>query len=322
MLREREIMQVPFGDRPAVVHVNARELGITTKPMIVDLYRAMSEHAALLPFYAVCDASASMRDGTRIDALNAAIASTCDAIALNPVIADRVRFGIVGFSGEADVELPLCDVALLDALPQLVPRGLTAYGAAFTLLRRTIENDVAQLVADGFRVFRPAVFFLTDGRPTDAAPEWRSALAALLDRDFPHRPNIVAFGFGDADPRLLGEIATVAAYAAADALTAAAAIASFGTLLVESVVASGTAGGFRLPDRRPGRAARAGRGGPAVRPGRARRWLGPRTPLARGGRRHRRGARGSDGGRGVQALPRPRGGRRRACCGAFVAAGA
>ena len=32
-------MQLPFGDRPAVVHVNARELGVTTKPLLVDLFR-------------------------------------------------------------------------------------------------------------------------------------------------------------------------------------------------------------------------------------------------------------------------------------------
>lgn len=211
----------------------------------------MSARATLLPFYAVCDTSASMRDGTRIDALNHAIATTCDAIALNPVIADRVRFGIVAFAGDAEVALPLCDVALLDILPVLVPRGLTEYGRAFALLRRTIEHDVAQLVADGFRVFRPAVFFLTDGRPTDAGATWRAALGELLDGDFPHRPNVVAFGFGDAEPKLLAEIATVAAYSAADALTASSAIASFGSLLVESVVASGTTGGFRLPDDAP-----------------------------------------------------------------------
>jgi type IV secretory pathway TraG/TraD family ATPase VirD4 len=39
VLREREISQIPFGTRPAVVHVQARELGVTTKPMLVDLYR-------------------------------------------------------------------------------------------------------------------------------------------------------------------------------------------------------------------------------------------------------------------------------------------
>ena len=33
----------------------------------------MSAHAALLPFYALCDVSASMRDGARIDALNDAV---------------------------------------------------------------------------------------------------------------------------------------------------------------------------------------------------------------------------------------------------------
>jgi Type IV secretory system Conjugative DNA transfer len=39
VLREREIAQIPFGDRPAVVHIQARELGVTTKPLLVDLFR-------------------------------------------------------------------------------------------------------------------------------------------------------------------------------------------------------------------------------------------------------------------------------------------
>lgn len=212
----------------------------------------MSARAALLPFYALCDVSASMRDGARIDALNDAVGATCDAAAMNPVVADRIRFGVVTFSAEAEVALPLCDLGLLDGVPALVARGLTSYAAGFSFLRGTIEADVAQLVADGFRVFRPAVFFLTDGRPTDPGHAWRTALARLVDPGFPHRPNIVAFGFGDADRAVLAEVGTVASYVASDAVTAAAAIASFGGLLVESVVASGTAGKFRLPDDAPG----------------------------------------------------------------------
>jgi type IV secretory pathway TraG/TraD family ATPase VirD4 len=39
VLREREIMQPPFGGRPAVVHVNAQELGVTGKPLLVDMQR-------------------------------------------------------------------------------------------------------------------------------------------------------------------------------------------------------------------------------------------------------------------------------------------
>lgn len=207
----------------------------------------MTARAVLLPFYALCDVSASMREGARIDALNQAVLTTCDATALNPVVADRIRLGVIAFAADAEVVLPLCDVGLLDGVPRLEPRGLTSYGAAFALLRATIEADVAQMAADGYRVFRPAVFFLTDGRPTDPAASWRGALARLLDADFPHRPNIVAFGFGDADAATLTQVATIASYTAADAVTAAAAIASFGGLLVESVVESGAAGRFRLP---------------------------------------------------------------------------
>ena len=207
--------------------------------------------ATLLPFYTLCDVSASMREGQRIEALNEAIVATCDAAAMHPVVADRVRLGIIAFAGRADVVLPLSDLGLLEDLPHLQARDLTSYAAAFRLLRRTIEADAAQLVADGYRVFRPAVFFLTDGHPTDAPAEWRDALTAVLDEDFPHRPNVIAFGFGDADDTILAEVATVVAYRASDAISASEAIASFGTLLVESVVGSGAAGYLRLPELPP-----------------------------------------------------------------------
>ncbi|MDQ3777781.1 MAG: VWA domain-containing protein [Actinomycetota bacterium] len=211
----------------------------------------MSGQGTLLPFYAICDVSASMRESERVDALNEAVAATCDAVAINPVVADRIRLSIISFSTEAEVDLPLCDLGMLDRIPRLRPRGLTSYAAAFRRLRTVIEDDVAQLVADGYRVFRPAAFFLTDGRPTDRNADWRAAHADLVDADFPHRPNVVSFGLGDADHAVLTEVATVASYAASDAVTAATAIASFGTLLVESVVASGAAGHFRLPAELP-----------------------------------------------------------------------
>ncbi|MDX6720556.1 MAG: hypothetical protein QOJ63_2810 [Solirubrobacteraceae bacterium] len=40
VLREREIMQPPVGERAALIHVKAQELGITTKPLLVDMHRA------------------------------------------------------------------------------------------------------------------------------------------------------------------------------------------------------------------------------------------------------------------------------------------
>ncbi len=39
VLREREIMQPPFAGRSAVIHIKAAELGITAKPLLVDMQR-------------------------------------------------------------------------------------------------------------------------------------------------------------------------------------------------------------------------------------------------------------------------------------------
>jgi type IV secretory pathway TraG/TraD family ATPase VirD4 len=39
VLREREIMQPPVGGRPAVIHVKAPELGVTAKPLLVEMQR-------------------------------------------------------------------------------------------------------------------------------------------------------------------------------------------------------------------------------------------------------------------------------------------
>lgn len=39
VLREREIMQPPFAGRPAVVHVKAGDIGVTGKPLLVNMHR-------------------------------------------------------------------------------------------------------------------------------------------------------------------------------------------------------------------------------------------------------------------------------------------
>jgi type IV secretory pathway TraG/TraD family ATPase VirD4 len=42
VLREREIMQPPVGERAALLHVKAAELGITPKPLLVEMHREMT----------------------------------------------------------------------------------------------------------------------------------------------------------------------------------------------------------------------------------------------------------------------------------------
>ncbi|WP_440065571.1 vWA domain-containing protein [Streptosporangium sp. OZ121] len=195
----------------------------------------MSEQ--VLPFYLVCDESGSM-GGDPIDAINRELANLYNEIASNPVVADKVRLGIIGFHTTADVILPLTDLNEVRSIPELTAQGVTNYGAAFSLLRDTIEQDIKELKQAGHVPFRPTVFFLTDGLPTD---DWHAEHRRLTDPGFSARPTILAFGFGDAEPATLREVMTFRAFIADDGATPDKALREFAKQLLKSVVNSAIA---------------------------------------------------------------------------------
>ncbi len=170
----------------------------------------MSEDKAkLLPFYLVIDMSYSM-EGENLAAANDIMPELVDALAQNPIISDKVRFGLVDFADDAQVQVPLCDLLDPDlVLPGLMTRGGTSFAAAFRMMRKQIEHDVIQLKGDNYSVHRPAMFLLSDGAPTDDEGEWRAAFQELTQFDkqsgtgFPMYPNVIPFGVANADPRTM-----------------------------------------------------------------------------------------------------------------------
>jgi len=209
----------------------------------------------ILPFYLVCDESGSMR-GKPLQAINASLPDIHVEIGSNPVVADKTRFCIIGFSGTARMVLPLSDLSAIPSMPTLGYRtGGTGYGAAFTMLYDTIADDVRQLKANGDQVYRPAVFFLSDGQPND---DWSAAYQRLTDQNWPLHPNILAFGFGSVDAATLQQVATVRAYIANGSMGPDAALREFAMSLIQSIVNSGSkpaAGGaltLSVPDNVPG----------------------------------------------------------------------
>ena len=158
-----------------------------------------------LPFYLLCDVSASMTP--HIDTLNQSLLDFRDALAANPVLADKVQFGVIEFAEHAREVIELGDFSVADLEDcQLTASGGTSYGTALRTLRTTIEHDLAA-GADRYRYFRPAVFFLTDGEPTD--DNWEAAFHDLTYFDEPSGqgfrsyPLFVPFGIGDADAHTL-----------------------------------------------------------------------------------------------------------------------
>jgi uncharacterized protein YegL len=194
----------------------------------------------VLPIYFVGDESHSMR-GDPIEALNQGLVDLRDEVAKHPLIGKKVRFGIITFADTAQTRLELSELREDLILPQLQTRGRgTSYASAFEALRQTLPADVALLKVNGYQVHRPAVFFLSDGQPTEKEERWRSALAQLRDASFRERPNILAFGVGDAEPGVIAQVANSPrhAFMMREGVSTAGAIAEFAASMLNSMVSS------------------------------------------------------------------------------------
>ena len=193
----------------------------------------------ILPFYIVCDESASMAYNGGIDAINEGLPDLHSAIAADPLVSDKSRIGLIAFSDDAEVVVPLARASDIEQMPGMMEKGATNYGAAFECLQTTIAQDVSLLRNDGYQVFRPAVFFITDGEPTDTG--WEAAHAALTDKSSnSNAPNIIAFGVDGSEPSTIGRVATIkgAAFIADRGINPGAALKEIMRSLTQSIVSS------------------------------------------------------------------------------------
>lgn len=194
----------------------------------------------VLPMYFVGDESHSMA-GDPIAAVNQGLVDLRDEVAKHPLIGKKVRFGIITFADTAETRLELSELSEDLVLPTLAPRGRgTSYASALEALRQTIPADVALLKGSGYQVHRPSVFFLSDGQPTDKSDKWRARLDELKDPGFRERPNVLAFGVGDAEPEVIRELASSPRYGfmMTSGASTAGAIAEFAASMLNSMVVS------------------------------------------------------------------------------------
>ena len=165
------------------------------------------EAAKTLPFYLVFDVSYSMH--TVMGEVNDALRQLKDAVTANPLLADIARVSVISFADDGQVDIPMCDISAENRIfagsQILKARGGTSYASAFRTLRAAIEHDVAMLKVGGERsVFRPTVFFVTDGAPTDPEREWQAEFGQLAN--FKQYPMLYPFGFGAVQEDTLREI--------------------------------------------------------------------------------------------------------------------
>ncbi|MFL6143236.1 MAG: vWA domain-containing protein [Labedaea sp.] len=164
----------------------------------------------VLPIYVVCDHSFSMLD--HIDTLNDSLLELHRACGRDPYVSARTLFCLIGFAESPEILLPLCKPDWLATIPGGgTARASSNFAPAFSFLREIITRDVAVLRRKTHDVYRPAVFFLSDGQPTDPMT-WPAAHARLVDPAWAAHPDIVALGVGEADPVTINRIGTFGAY--------------------------------------------------------------------------------------------------------------
>lgn len=154
-----------------------------------------------LPIYLLLDCSGSMV-GDPIEAVNEGLGMIYRQLMSDPQAVETVMLSVIRFAEAAEQD----DLTSLISFvpPTLSASGPTAMGSAFHILEESIRNDLSSDSGTAKGDYRPLVFLLTDGKPTD---EWRSEVNKLKALTGNRRPIIVALGCGgDVDPAMLREV--------------------------------------------------------------------------------------------------------------------
>ena len=120
-----------------------------------------------LPVYLLIDTSGSMK-GEPIEAVNTGLQTLVSSLRRDPQALETAHLSIITFDREARLVLPLTSVAELQ-LPALeTPEsGPTMTGAALELLCQRVDAEVRTQSADVKRDWKPLLFIMTDGAPSD-----------------------------------------------------------------------------------------------------------------------------------------------------------
>lgn len=171
-----------------------------------------SELYTVFPVFMLVDVSASMAGGS-IEAVNAAMPALKKEMLSNPSVGEIARVCVVTFSDVGRTVIPLCDLADAE-IPEIMIEGGTNFAAAFREVKSAITMGLHSL-PKGTPFYRPVVFFMSDGEH-QAKEQWDVALDDLKDKSWKFAPEIVCFGFNDAnrDTTALQRIATRFAFLA------------------------------------------------------------------------------------------------------------
>jgi uncharacterized protein YegL len=136
-----------------------------------------------LPVYILLDTSGSMR-GEPITAVNVALQAMLSSLRKDPYALETVHLCIITFDIAAREILPLTPLGHV-TLPEITvpPSGPTMMGEALAVLAAHVESNVIRNTEDRKGDWRPLLFIMTDGTPSDVLA-YRQIIPDILAAGF------------------------------------------------------------------------------------------------------------------------------------------
>ncbi len=130
-----------------------------------------------LPVYLLLDTSGSMA-GEPIEAVKNGVQIMISSLRGDPQAQETACISVITFDSVANQLIPLTDLGSFQ-MKDIQATGTTALGEGLKLLSNCIDREVTKTTPETKGDWKPLVFIMTDGMPTDS---WQNGLAEFKKR--------------------------------------------------------------------------------------------------------------------------------------------
>jgi uncharacterized protein YegL len=127
-----------------------------------------------LPVYLLLDVSGSM-SGEPIEAVKSGVQTLVSTLRQDPYALETAYLSVITFDDNARQLMPLTELSAFQT-PSISSSGTTSLGQALSVLSDCIESEVAKTTPEVKGDWKPLIFIMTDGIPTD---DWHRGLDKL-----------------------------------------------------------------------------------------------------------------------------------------------
>lgn len=135
-----------------------------------------------LPVYILLDTSGSMY-GEPIEAVKNGLNVMLSTLRTDPYALETAYLSIITFANSAQQVVPLTDISSV-TVPEISANGCTALGEALQVVTDCIRKEVATGTSEAKGDWKPLIFIMSDGEPTDdifkSLPDFKSLKTGVV----------------------------------------------------------------------------------------------------------------------------------------------